>query len=354
MSPEELSGKVQTVLGPIAPESLGVTMTHEHLLVDLRCYFERPDEASERAYVHAPVTMDVLGRISRMWLHNLDNLFLGDIDAAIGEALLYKNEGGGSLVEATSRGIGRDPLGLARISRATGLNVIMGAGYYVPQSHPPDMDDKSEDEITEEIVRDITVGVGDTGIRSGIIGEIGCTWPLQDNVRKVLRASARAQSETGACILIHPGPEDECHQAILDVLVSAGARPQRVIMGHLDGTLTDLGLLKSLAETGCFLEYDNFSKEDSHSFLSSRDRVNDVQRIEKLAFLAENGHVDQLVVAQDVCTKHHYTRYGGKGYAHILNEIVPRMRTKGFSEADVEAILVDNPRRALTFDAVAS
>ena len=154
--------------------------------------------------------------------------------------------------------------------------------------------------------------------------------------------------------MIHPGPDEECHQAILNVLISAGARPNRVIMGHLDMTLQDLDLLKGLAATGCFMEYDTFGKEDSHSFLSPRDRVNDVQRLEKVTFLVENGFRDQVVIAQDVCTKQHYSRYGGKGYAHILNEIVPRMRAKGFAEADVEAILVDNPRRALTFDLPAS
>lgn len=346
----ELSGKVQTVLGAIEPEQLGVTITHEHLLIDLTCYYQEPTEASQRAYIHAPVTIDMLGRIRQVWRYNLDNLRLWDVDAAIEEAALYKHAGGNSLVDATSIGIGRDPQALARISRATGLNIIMGASYYVPFSHPPDMDRKTEDQIASEIIRDITEGVGETGIRAGVIGEVGCWWPMSDNVRKVLRASAYAQQETGAAILIHPGFHDDAHHEIMDILIKAEADPQRVIMGHLDTTLNDFGALKALAETGCYMEYDTFGSEDtSNSPLSHQDRVSDVQRIQRIQFLVEQGFGQQILVAQDVCTKSQLVRYGGKGYAHVLTNIVPRMRRKGFTQAQIHAILVDNPRWALTF-----
>ena len=350
MSQQQLSGKVQTVLGPIEPDDLGITLTHEHLLIDLTCYFEAPDAASERGYIHRPLTIDWLGRLRPRWKYNIDNMQLLDERATTEEVLEYRYAGGNSLVDVTSIGIGRDPLALARISRATGLNIVMGASHYVPVSHPPDMDQRSEDSIAERIIRDVTVGVGETGVRSGIIGEVGCWWPMPDNVRKVLRASARAQTETGATILIHPGSHNESHAEILDILVKAGADPTRVVMGHLDTALSDMGLLKDLASSGCFLEYDTFMTEDTTpSSLTPQDMVNDVQRMEKLELLIENGHGDQIVIAQDVCTKRHFVRHGGKGYAHILNNIVPRMRRRGFTEEQVNAILVDNPKRALTF-----
>ena len=82
----------------------------------------------------------------------------------------------------------------------------MGAGYYVDIVHPGDMDDKTESELADEITGQLTEGVDGTGIRAGIIGELGCSWPLTDNERKVLVAGARAQQATGAAILIHPWP----------------------------------------------------------------------------------------------------------------------------------------------------
>ena len=350
MASNEISGKVLTVLGPIEPEELGVTITHEHLLLDITCNVMEADEASKRGLRHAPVTMDKRAHTDDLMAYSLDNRRLLDVDAAIEEVSRYRHAGGDSLVDATSITIGRDPLALARISRATGLNVIMGGSYYVPRSYPPDMDQKTEDSIAEEIVRDVTVGVGDSGIRSGIIGEIGNTSPLSENERKVLRASARAQAETGAPIMIHPGWPLETKLEIVQILASAGADPQRCIMGHLDG-FNDRDALRNIAETGCYLELDIFGWEDT-SFIPrvvQANFVSDIQKLESIEFLIELGYLDRIVVAQDVCWKWQRVRYGGKGYAHVLENIVPRMRERGFSEEQVHAILVDNPRRALTF-----
>ena len=347
MRSKELSGKVQTVLGAIEPDALGVTMMHEHLLVDLECYFQQPAEASERAWVHAPLTMDRRGGVVPRWRHNLDILRLWDLDTAIEEALLYKHAGGASIVDVTSMGIGRDPLGLARISRATGLNIVMGGGYYVGLSHPPDMHEKSEDEITAEIVRDVMVGVGETGVRTGIVGEVGNTWPLSDNERKVLRASARAQAETGVPISIHPGMDEKAPLQIIEILVEAGAEPERVVMDHLGPRVRDRTTLRDVAQTGCFLEFDHFGAFEDTSMEDFL--VSDVQAMEAMEFLIGEGHVDQLLVSHDVCNKHHQSRNGGKGIAHILENIVPRMKKRGLTEEQISAILVDNPRRALTF-----
>ncbi|MDA1190003.1 MAG: phosphotriesterase-related protein, partial [Chloroflexi bacterium] len=177
MAKSERTGKVQTVLGLIDPGELGITHTHEHLLIDMMCYFQMPEEASERAWVDAKVTMDRLAGGTGRFTYFKDAIQLLDVDAAIAEILKYKYAGGNSLVDTTNIGLGRDPLALARISRATGLNVIMGSSYYVPISHPNDMDSVSEQSITDRIVRDVTVGAGDTGVRSGVIGEIGNFWP---------------------------------------------------------------------------------------------------------------------------------------------------------------------------------
>ena len=165
----DATGKVQTVLGLVDPATLGPTLTHEHLLIDLECYFVEPNEASERAYVEAPLGMDNIGRLVARWTHNHAQFHLYDEPEAVRGAAAFMRAGGGTIVDVTSNGIGRDPLALARNSRATGVNVVMGAGYYVPASHPADMDHRSEDDLYAEMVADVTLGVGDTGIKSGVL-----------------------------------------------------------------------------------------------------------------------------------------------------------------------------------------
>lgn len=347
----DMKGKVQTVLGPIAPEQLGVTMTHEHLLIDLMPYFLVPEEASLRSYADRPITMDILGKMGTIWAMNKANLRYYDERVSVQEALRYMHAGGGSVVDTTDFDLARDPLALQRISRATSLNVIMGAGHYVPLAHPPNMGELTEEEIRERIVRDVTVGVGDTGVRSGVIGELGNVYPLSENERKALRAAARAQAETGCPISVHPGAHDDSCMEILDVLVEAGADPANVIMGHLDFAMKDSAKLLELAEAGCYMEHDLFGFEDSGLYYMGQypEMKSDAQRIEALEILVSNGHLSQVLVGQDVCQSRQLNRYGGKGYAHILENIVPRLRGRGFTDQHIDAILIENPARALAF-----
>ena len=158
MARSSMAGRVQTVLGPVAPDDLGQTLTHEHMLIDLTVNAHPPASASGKAFFHAPVSMETVGRIRHYKEPNFDDAQLFDVDAAIDEVALYGQYGGGSLVDATSVGIARDPEGLARISRATGVNIVMGASYYVAATHPSDMDRKTEAEIAGEIVTDVTQG----------------------------------------------------------------------------------------------------------------------------------------------------------------------------------------------------
>ena len=347
MSNAGQSGVVQTVLGPVSPDTLGPTTTHEHLLVDLSLNFKPPVEAAERAKALQPVTLENLGWVRYDPMRNLDNKLLLDEDVAISEALLYKKAGGGTIVDATVIGIARNPQALVRIARATGLNVVMGAGYYVGESHPEGMDRKTTSELAQEMVADITTGVGDTGVRAGIIGELGCSWPLMDNERKVLVAGAGAQRETGASILIHPGRNEAAPFEILDVLAEAGADLSRVIMGHLDRTIADADTLVELAQTGCCLEFDLFGWETSYYSLSDMDMPNDAQRMDFVKRLIAEGFASRLVLAQDVCTKNRIVKYGGHGYHHILENIVPRMRKRDIAEEDIDSMLVANPARLL-------
>lgn len=344
-----LAGKAQSVLGPVPEDQLGVSLTHEHLLIDLGSTFHPPEDASSYSFAYQPVTMENLWWVRYNYGGNKDNMELLDEDTAIAEAARFKRSGGSTIVDATSVGIKRDPLGLARIARATDLNVIMGSGYYVHEYQPASIAEKSEDEIVKEIVQDITEGVGDTGIRSGVIGEVGCTWPLHDNERKSLRAAARAQIITGAPLLIHPGRNPQAPLEIMEIVRESGGDPSRTIMSHVDRTIFDNDTLDKLAETGCFIEFDLFGSETTFYPFSPIDMPNDGKRLDYFLHLRERGRLGQALMAQDICNKHRLTRYGGHGYAHILENVMPIMRRKGFTIDEIDQILVGNPARALAF-----
>ena len=350
MADQDQVGMVQTVNGLVDPGQMGITLTHEHLLFDLSTLGSPPSEASLRDLYYKPVSFETLGWIRHHAVRNRDNALLLDISDAIEETMLYKQFGGGSLVDATSIGIARDPIGLVRISRHTGVNIVMGAAHYVYHAHPDDMDSRSEDEIFERIVLDVTEGADGTDVKSGIIGEVGCSWPLTDNERKVLRAAARAQRVTGAPILIHPGRDETAPFEIIEVLSEAGADLERTIMGHIERTIFKLEDFKRVAESGCYVEWDLFGTEQSYYGPNpSIDMPSDATRMDQIAYVASEGFGDKMVVAHDICSKHRLIKYGGHGYFYIISHIVPRMRARGFTEELVQKILVDNPARILTF-----
>jgi len=346
----ELAGKVQTVLGIIDGDSLGVTLPHEHLLLDATAFFVEPTEASQRKLAHEPVSLENLYWVKPHCLSHVDNMKLTDEQLAIKEAMLYKLAGGDTIVEMTNIGIHRDPLGLARIARATGLNIVMGTGYYRVPSHPPELATMTEQEIAEEIIRDIMVGADKTEVRAGVIGEIGCSLPLEETERKVLRASAVAQQQTGAALNIHPSPSDDLVLEIIRILHDAGADLSRTIISHVDmffGQTTRC----EIADAGCYLEFDCFGYADLFPIYHGRvlDTPSPTQRINDIIQLIADGYLAQILISGDICYKHMLVNYGGYGYAHILHDIVPLMRNKGMSDEQIHTLLVENPKRVLPF-----
>ncbi len=343
-----MSSYVQTVLGPVAPDRLGVTMMHEHLLADATVLYEEPATASDKFMSRQPITIEMVNWLRYHYTNHWDNLQQGDVDIAIDEAMMFKQEGGGAIVDCSVTGMSPDPVGLARISMATGLHVVAATGFYIQPSHPATVSTMSEEELAAQMVEEITRGIKGTSVKAGIIGEIGCSWPLHPDERKVVAASAIASRQTGVAISIHPGRDEAAPMEIMDILKSAGVGVDRIIMGHLERTIFDRAKLKELAETGCYLEYDLFGQDISYYPIAPHIvRPSDVQRIETIEWLISEGHVDQIVVAHDAGAKANLTRWGGHGYGHILRVVAPWMRRRGMEERHIEAILVHNPQRAL-------
>jgi len=356
--------RAMTVRGPVAAEELGVVLPHEHLLIDLTYRWERPHDPAERAVAEAPLTMDRLGIARRRMGLIRDNLLLSDVQLAIDGLRELKSVGGGTVVDCSQEGIGRNPLALRTISEESGVHVVAPCGAYLAASHPSYIREASADELAERLIRELTDGIGDTGVRAGWIGELGVGQPMYGTFlrsmpaheeamapeeEKVLRAAARVQAETGAPIAVHiwNWRPNRLGLMALDILESAGADPARVVICHLD-VHPDLEMALAIADRGATVELDTFGLEDYHDAALSQ-YARDTDRMALLMALVERGYVRQVLISQDVCTKTQTVAYGGWGYAHITRHIEPRLRARGLSEADLRTIRVENPGRLLAY-----
>ncbi len=342
---------IRTVLGDIAPDRLGVTMAHEHLLIDQRVVTFRPSlDEHGRKLADRPVTLEILGWLQWNWAANRDNLVLDDESLAADEASMFREAGGNSLVDCTVSGLGRRPAAIRRIAAAAGINVVMATGYYVSSTHPAHVARMTVVELADEMVREVRQGDASDGVRAGIIGEIGSSWPMTDAERRVFQAAAIAQRELGCLLTTHPARHAASPVQIIDLLEHAGADLSRVAIGHIERTVPDLDGIRRLADRGCFIEYDLFGTDVTATYPYQEAGVampSDAQRLDQIAALAEAGHSNQILVSQDVSTKHRTRRYGGVGYDHVLRDVVPWMRRRGFVESLIEGLLIANPRRAL-------
>ena len=350
MSISELKGKIQTVLGLIEPEELGITLPHEHLISDGSCWYREPEEAGDLRMARSRVSMESLWWVRYHWFQNLDDMMLLNEQEAIEEISHFFLSGGRSVIEMSNHGLGRDPLSLARISRATNLNIVMGSGYYLAASLPDDFAGRPQEAITEEIVRDITEGVGNTGIKAGFIGEIGGSWPLDPREKKSLLAAVEAQKQTGAYLNVHPGQGEDAAWEQVEIMSLAGADLSRVCMDHMDRAVRDPKNRLKLLETGVTIEYDLFGREGYYP-LSERlvDLPTDYQRIDEIMEIIDAGYLNQILISQDIWNKHQRRKYGGWGYDHILRNTVPVMKAKGMSQQEIDTIMIENPKRLLTF-----
>jgi phosphotriesterase-related protein len=347
---------VMTVSGPMPKEALGVTLPHEHFFIDTRWACETSLEATRVALLEEPVSMRRLGALRRNPLVMKDNVFLSDPDLMAAEALEFKKAGGTTIVDQSSVGTGRSPMAIRNLANLTGINVVMGCGFYLHGGLPAAIIDETEAKLVHMVLEEIRSGVGDTGVRPGIIGEIGVRPSIEDWELTSLRVAAQAHRESGLPISVHvqavptiPGFTDEPNGlAVLDLLEECGVRLDKVIISHTDARI-HLDYMKAIMDRGAYAEFDHIGEEfyiDSADFRMDSD----MDRVEALAELVTGGYEKRLLISQDVCFKTDLVAYGGWGYAHILNNIVPMMVKRGISRESIATIMVSNPGDLLDVD----
>jgi phosphotriesterase-related protein len=336
------AGRIRTVLGDIAPDSLGVTLMHEHILCDIT-----PPALRGRPELEAPITLANRYDIDHGRVPHAGKTKLLDRDLAASEVAAFAAVGGQAIVELTIGGIAPDPLGLAEVSRRTGVQVVMGCGHYVQAFHTPDLAARSVEDFAREMVAAVRDGAWATEVRAGIIGEIGCSETWTDQEKRVMAGAVLAQQETGAALTIHPGVVPDQPQEIVAFVRAHGGEVSRTIIDHVDRTIFDAERLFRLADTGCVLEFDLFGFEQAYWSYAPIHMPNDGTRIAMIRALFDRGHGAQVAISQDICRLTRLLAHGGHGYGHILRNVLPLMRERGFTEDELHQIMVRTPRRLL-------
>jgi phosphotriesterase-related protein len=333
---------VRTVTGDVPAATLGPTLMHEHVLCDVTPLplWDLPD---------VEIRMDQTDAIRRSWgVSCPGNHRLTDPDLAVAELARFVGAGGAGLVELTCGGLRPNPQGLRKIGQRTGLSIVMGCGYYTESYAGEALSLKSVEALAGEMVTAVRKGAWGTDVPAGILGEIGVSDPCSAAERRALEAAALAAAETGAAINVHPGREPASPFEVVGVLTAAGMDPARLVISHIDRTLFTTDDILRLADTGCVVSFDFFGIESAHyPFAPEVDLPNDGQRLRYVRALLEAGHAGRIALSQDICTRTRLCQWGGHGYAHLLENVIPMMRARGFGEDEITGLLVDTPRRIL-------
>lgn len=302
---------IQTVRGPVDPGRLGFTLPAEHFYIQ---------------------QWEVLGHEGLYQLED-DDVFADEIAA-------FQAVGGTCVVDTTPTCIGRRPEPLRGLSERTGLDIVMSCGWYLEAYVPPEdrLERRSVRDLADELIGEIRDGVGDTGIRPGVIGEFGASRsyisPIEERIH---RASARAQRATGIPMTTHA-----LHSPVgldqLELFEAEGADLTHVAIGHCD-SYPHLPYWLAVIERGAYVQLDNIGEQ-----LGRHE--------ERLAALVreivERGHERHLLLSHDMGIAPELRYHGGRGLTYLAESFLPRLRELGITEDIIRMITVDNPGRFLS------
>lgn len=341
-----MAGIVRTVLGDRDPAGFRRIAIHEHLLYDIVAPDRRGDPET-------PLSMATRWQVDYRSNENPANARQTDRALAASELAAFADDGGDLIVDQSVHGLARDAEGLAAAARSSGVAVVASAGTYTEPYLDRATATLDADALAMRFIGEIESGLDGTAIRAGLIGEIGCSWPLAPIERRALVAAARAQRATGAAISVHPGRDARAPFEIVDLLGGAGADLARVVICHMDRTYPegrDIGGLgpRALAQTGVMVEWDFFGIETSHYWMDPEVELpTDRGRLRAIRRLIDAGLGAHILVSQDICTRTRARAFGGHGYGHLLRNVVPLMHRLGFCAPEIFDLIRFNPLRLL-------
>jgi phosphotriesterase-related protein len=299
---------VQTVLGKIPSDHLGVCACHEHLYVDL-------------------------SRIKKD-----EDTRLQDIELVIDDLKHFKLHGGRSIIEVTNDGMGRDVLKLQEISRRLDLHIVASTGCYKDPFIPDGRFTWNRDQLAEWMISEIEDGIERTGIKPGVIGEIGSSLNEFKPIElEMFYGSIEAAKQTGLPLSTHT-TLGTCALEQVELFQKQNMPLDQVIIGHQDLNESDETVLEVLA-SGAFVALDTIGKTNYRS---------DQDRLASLLIFIENGFEDQILLSSDLTRKSHLSAFGGQGYDVVLRTFIPALKKEGIHEDVIKKLLVKNPQKAFS------
>jgi len=352
--------QVQTVLGLREPQSLGITLTHEHFQLDYHKFYSDPPQQLESYLAEKEhIKLSNVGFIRQYPYSSYFNLNLQDEESrskVLEDVELFKKWGGGCIVENTSHGLKRDLDFCYEVSEKTGVHVVCGTGHYLSNVQTDSTHAMSIEALSDLYTKEILIGGTDLKgkhvVKCGFIGEVGSGWPINDFEKKSIRATGEVQDALGCGVSFHPGRNPDAPFEITRLYLEAGGKAEKCVMSHLDRTIMDIDQLLEFAKLGTYCQFDLFGSECSYYQLNTEtDMPSDAQRMDKIVRLVHERYENRILMSHDIHTKHRLIGYGGHGYSHIINNVLPRFITKGLTDEQVDRIVVKNPANWLQFNA---
>jgi predicted metal-dependent phosphotriesterase family hydrolase len=302
------SRMIQTVLGKISPEDLGVCAVHEHLSIDLSRIKKDPDT------------------------------ILDDEPGMLEELRDFRQEGGRAMVEVTNDGMGRDVLRLKRLSEQTGVHIIACTGFYKDPFIPEYAQNWTAAQFAEHFIKEATEGIDGTGILPGVIGEVGTSKnEIKPIERELLIGAALAGKETGLPVTTHTTLGTLGYEQV-QLLTAHGLSTDQIIIGHQDLN-PNFDEVLAVLKTGVYIDFDTIGKNNYRP---------DEERVEFLVEFIKRGFEKQILLSADLTRKSHWKKHGGPGYGLVLRDFVPQLKAEGVSQETIDLFLISNPARAFT------
>ncbi len=306
------SGEIMTVSGALAPKDMGVTLTHEHILVDFigadSIKYERWDKTE-------------VGKKASPFLKEAKNL------------------GTATFIDCTPAYLGRDPELLLSISGNTGINILTNTGYYGASRNrylPKNAYTETPDELSERWIKEFRRGIEGTDVRPGFIkiGVMGGN--LSDLHRKLVRAAARTHLKTGLVIASHTGPAIPAFEQ-LGILMEEGVSPEAFIWVHAQSEKDSTAHVLA-ARTGAWVSFDGLSEDNISNY------------VRLLGTMKDNNLLSKVLISHDAGWYRPDQPEGGeyRGYTAIFEKLLPALRAEGFTDDDINRLLVENPAEAFT------